>query len=297
VELGVKFAVDVTGHNAKPCELEQHMSRSVSIPAFIGSSYVRPVLLGWSVFILYVTVQCVAHQAFVSQVAVDLWDSITWTFREWGVWIAVTPVLLHFLRRALHSDARFIAALACLGCLGLALGFRVLLNVLDAQQPLPSLVFFFPKYFGAWLAVSAAGFWLLHGKRAFEQSPPRSAEQRATPRTLLVSKGRDECLINLDQIDSFSASKNYVDVRCNGQIYLVRSTLKQIEEMLPSDTFIRTHRSHIVRISSIYRVRMLASGTGIVTLHDQSTVGLSKKYYRSFEQYRPSVSSSANQPA
>ena len=273
------------------------MSRSVSIPASIGSSYVRPVLLGWSVFILYVTAQCVAHQAFVSRVAVDVWDSTEWTIREWGVWIVVTPVLLHFLRRALHSDARFFAALACLGCLGLALGFRVVLNVLDAQQALPSFVFFFPKYFGAWLAVSAAGFWLLRGKQVLESSPPLSVEPSARPKTLLVSKGRDECLIEFDQIDSFSASRNYVDVRCNGQTYFVRSTLKQIEEALPSDTFIRTHRSHIVRISSILKVRMLSSGTGIVTLRDHSTVALSKKYYRSFEQYRPSASSSASQPA
>jgi hypothetical protein len=273
------------------------MSGSVSISASIKPSYVRPVLLGWSVFILYVIVQCVAHQAFVSRVAVDVWDSIEWTFREWGVWIAVTPVLLHFLRRALHSDARFFAALACLGCLVLALGFRVLLNVLDAQQPLPSLVFFFPKYFGAWLAVGAAGFWLLRGKQILESSPPPPVEPSTRPKTLLVSKGRDECLIEFDQIDSFSASRNYVDVRCNGQAYLVRATLKQIEQTLPPDTFIRTHRSHIVRISSILRVRMLASGTGIVTLRDHSTVALSKKYYRSFERYRPSASSSASQLA
>lgn len=275
------------------------MSRSLSIPASFRASYVGPVLLGWSAFIVYVTLQCIAHQAFVSRVAVDVWDSVTWTCREWGVWIAITPALLHFLRKALHSEvkveAKVVAGLGCLACLAVALGFRVALNALEAQQPLASVVYFFPKYFGAWLAVTAAGLWLLYGKQTSDEQPPASVEPAQTPKTLLVTKGRDECLIELDRIDSFSASKNYVDVRCNGDTYLIRSTLKQIEDMLPPGTFIRTHRSHIVRTGAIRRVRMLPSGTGNVTLHDGTTVGLSKKYYRSFEQYRSIAPPSASQ--
>src|SRR5690606_32157915 len=169
-----------------------------------------------------------------------------------------------------------------LGCLVLALGVRVTVDVIEtAEQPLASLIYFFPKHLGAWVAVMVAGCWLSSGKAAVTEVPAQPST-----RTLLVSKGRDECLIELEQVDSFSASKNYVEIRCAGQSYLLRSTLKEIEAMLPPGAFVRTHRSHIVRIRAIDRVRMLPSGTGIVTLHDGTTVGISKKHYKTLNQYR-----------
>ncbi|NLG76447.1 MAG: LytTR family transcriptional regulator [Xanthomonadaceae bacterium] len=265
------------------------VSHSASVRTISGSSELAPVLIGWGVFMTYLVVQCMAHQAFVSQVAVDLWDSIAWACREWGVWIVMTPVLLRSVRKALRSETKAPYLIVCLGCLVLALGLRVTVDVIEtAEQPLASLIYFSPKHLGAWVAVMVAGWWLSSGKTtaAEERGFAMPAQPARSTRTLLVSKGRDECLIELEQVDSFSASKNYVEIRCGGQSYLLRSTLKELEAMLPPGVFVRTHRSHIVRIRAIDRVRMLPSGTGIVTLHDGSTVGISKKHYKTLDQYR-----------
>jgi DNA-binding LytR/AlgR family response regulator len=156
------------------------------------------------------------------------------------------------------------------------------------QPPMDSLIYFLPKYLGAWLIVIVAGLAILDARTnvSEKQTPMGSAEPVQVAKTLLVNKGRDECLIGLDRISSLSASKNYVDVRCDGHTYLLRSTLKQIEEILPPGEFVRTHRSHIVRMRAIARVRMLPSGTGFVVLEDGTTMPLSKKHYRSLDQYR-----------
>ena len=265
------------------------MSHSVPLPTYVRSNELAPVLIGWGIFIVYLIVQCIAHQAFVSRVAIDLWDSIAWACREWGIWVALTPLLLRSVRNALHADSKAPYLLACVACLAVALGLRVTVDVIEtAERPIASFIYFLPKHLGAWLAVIFAGGWLLRRKRdvATAQNSITAKQPTRSARTLLVSKGRDECLIEIADVDSFSAAKNYVDVRCGGQSYLVRATLKEIESMLPPDTFVRTHRSHIVRLRAVDRVRMLSSGTGIVTLRDGTTVSLSKKHYKTLDQYR-----------
>lgn len=82
------------------------VSDSGSVRTFSRPSEFAPVLIGWGVFMTYLVVQCMAHQAFVSRVAVDLWDSIAWTCREWGIWIAITPVLLHSARKAVQAEMK-----------------------------------------------------------------------------------------------------------------------------------------------------------------------------------------------
>ena len=245
------------------------------VPRPLKLAPLKLAMTGWAVFFAYLVVQCLAHQAFVARVAVDAWDSVAWTIREWGIWLLLTPVLLWSVERLLRSRERLLPAIACIACLAAALVFRVSLDS-DSQAPMGSLVYFLPKYLGAWLLVLAVGVWLL---------TPRSAAAEpvdATPRTLQVYAGRDLCLLDVGHIDAFSAAKNYVDVRSGGRTYLVRSTLKEIEDGLPRGEFIRTHRSHLVRVGAIDRVRLLPTGTGLVVLRDGSTVAVSRKYYREF---------------
>lgn len=266
------------------------MNHSSTIPQYVRSGDLAPALIGWCTFAVFVVVQCLAHQAFVARVAVDLADAIICACREWGIWVVITPALFACVRHIQRSSTRTPYVLACLGLLALALGFRTAMSVPEGtQEMMVTLLYFFPKYLGTWLAVIVAGWLLYIGVKASEsQSSAASTEPVRTANVLLVSKGRDQCLVDFDHIDSFSSSRNYLDVRCDGQTYLLRSTLKQIEKSLPAGEFIRTHRSHIVRIRAIQRIRMLPSGTGLVFLQDGTAIALSKQYYRSLNQYRGS---------
>ncbi len=57
------------------------------------------------------------------------------------------------------------------------------------------------------------------------------------PATLLVSKGADQCLIQIGRIECVSAAGNYVEIVERGQRYLMRATLKQVEDLLPAHGF------------------------------------------------------------
>jgi DNA-binding LytR/AlgR family response regulator len=113
----------------------------------------------------------------------------------------------------------------------------------------------------------------------------------------LVSKGRDECLIQVDRIECISAAGNYVDIYVGDQTYLMRATMKQVEGLLPPAKFVRVHRSHIANREQIDRIKTHASGNGSVHLRCGKAVSISKKYkQRLYSIDRASAPSTGDRP-
>jgi DNA-binding LytR/AlgR family response regulator len=102
----------------------------------------------------------------------------------------------------------------------------------------------------------------------------------------LVSKGSNVALIRIDQIQCISAAGNYVEIFCNNQLYLMRATMKQIEDLLPREQFLRTHRSHIININEIDRIKSQPSGNGAVQLRCGKMLSISKKYKNQLQKFR-----------
>jgi DNA-binding LytR/AlgR family response regulator len=102
----------------------------------------------------------------------------------------------------------------------------------------------------------------------------------------LVSRGADECLIQLESIESLSAAGNYVEIVANGQCYLLRSPLKQVEGMLPPEKFLRIHRSHIVKREEISRIKTQPSGNGTVQLRSGRALPMSKNHKIELQRFR-----------
>lgn len=57
--------------------------------------------------------------------------------------------------------------------------------------------------------------------------------------------------INLADIDFIESLKNYMAIHCGGQKTLVYTSMKELEERLPKNHFIRVHKSFIVSIPKI----------------------------------------------
>ena len=53
-------------------------------------------------------------------------------------------------------------------------------------------------------------------------------------------------LFDTNQIESITSVKDYLCIRIDGQVYVQRQTMQQIEQQLDPSTFIRCHRSHII---------------------------------------------------
>jgi DNA-binding LytR/AlgR family response regulator len=103
---------------------------------------------------------------------------------------------------------------------------------------------------------------------------------------MLVSKGADRCLIRIDDIQFLSAADNYVEIHARGQQFLMRSTMAEIEIALPAGRYVRIHRSHIVRIDLIEKIRTERSSTGFVQLRGGRVLPISKTYRRRLQQQK-----------
>lgn len=243
-------------------------------------------VVGWGTYMALVAVYCVLHTAIVQVAPVDLSNSVVWPVREWGMWLLLTPPLCAGLRavRAATPDRATAAcryAMLCAVVLAAALACRVGLDVVEGADLASSLVHFLPRHAAALALVVLA--WQLWGARAGVEAassggPDGAAGPLPTPATLLVSQGRHERLIRVAEIDVVSAAGNYVDIRCGADVFLLRSSLRQIEQALPPGQFVRVHRSHLVNLDSLQHVVRSPAGNGSVVVRGGHAVPMSKKY-------------------
>ena len=230
----------------------------------------------WSAFILATCVYCLLHQTFVSAITPDPGRTLTVALREWGVWALLAPWTLRIFRQSLTWRH---AVLCMLGLALLAAGLPILIDLLTHERSLgASLALFWPRN----VAMAVALFGIA---RVLKR--PAVTAPAAAPRTLLVTKGADQCLIHIDEIQHLCAAGNYVDICARGQRYLLRTTLGELEEKLPGEDFVRVHRSHIVRVREIERIRVERSGSGTVHLRGGDQVAISKAYRAQLRTLKP----------
>jgi DNA-binding LytR/AlgR family response regulator len=232
-------------------------------------SPLRLGLAAWAAFLAATCAYCLTYQAFVAATSPDLAHTLILALREWGAWAMLAPLAMRLFRDA--RTPRWQASLMHCLALGLAAAaLPVLVDQLtDTRDPGASLALFWPRNV-------AMAFGLLILGRVFAHREV-AAPAAAAPRTLLVSKGADQCLIRLDDIQHVTAAGNYVDIRARDQNYLLRATMAEVQALLPED-FIRIHRSHIVRVREIERIRLERSGSGTVRLRGGAELAISKGY-------------------
>lgn len=252
--------------------------------------HVRTALIAWGLFLAGTCAYCLTYQALVWSVTPDVTRTLTTALREWGAWLFVTPLVFGALSRSVEQRGRLreraiVAALAIAATAMVPVAADL---VTHTRGLAASLAIFLPRNVLAFAV--ACLVWKVFVRReparAIAPAPAQAQTQAQTqgpaasalPDALLVSKGADQCLVAVDRVQRVSAAGNYVEVFAGGQVYLLRATLGQAEARLPAARFVRIHRSHIVAVDEIERMRVHRSGSGLVILHDGSTLPLSKRY-------------------
>ncbi|MGI8943873.1 MAG: LytTR family DNA-binding domain-containing protein [Qipengyuania sp.] len=107
----------------------------------------------------------------------------------------------------------------------------------------------------------------------------------ATPgaATLLVQDGTRRHLIPIEQIDYIEAAGNYVEIVTEGERLLHRATLAVMSEEL-GDSFIRIHRSRIVRNAAIRLTETNRSGDFEVETGNGDRLKGSRRYRNALDQ-------------
>ena len=93
-----------------------------------------------------------------------------------------------------------------------------------------------------------------------------------------------ESVIDVDRIERLSAARNYVSVHAGGREYVVRETLANICERLPTQRFVRTHRSHVVNVGCVTELRASRSGGREAVLGSGAVVPVSRSYRNAVEE-------------
>jgi two-component system LytT family response regulator len=84
--------------------------------------------------------------------------------------------------------------------------------------------------------------------------------------------------VDVKNIDWIDAAGDYMCVHADGRTYVLRETMKSLEAVLDPKLFQRVHRSTIVNVSRVRRLRPHTNGEYFLTLEDGQEIKLSRSY-------------------
>ncbi len=84
--------------------------------------------------------------------------------------------------------------------------------------------------------------------------------------------------VDVDSIEWVDAAGDYMCVHVNGEIFVLRGTMKRLEELLDPAMFVRIHRSAIVNRNRVKALRPHRNGEYFLKLDCDHELKLSRKY-------------------
>ena len=110
-----------------------------------------------------------------------------------------------------------------------------------------------------------------------------AADGKTFPKRLAIRDGAKTACVEVDQIDWVDAAGDYMCVHAAGNTYVLRGTMKHLEEVLNPEMFIRVHRSAIVNRHRVTSMRAHRNGEYFLQLGTDTELKLSRKYKGSLE--------------
>jgi two-component system, LytTR family, response regulator len=101
---------------------------------------------------------------------------------------------------------------------------------------------------------------------------------RRFPEVIPIRLGRETVRLPVGSIDWVDAAGDYMCVHAEGRTHVVRATMKQFEERLDPADFQRIHRSTIVNLRRIRKLRPHTNGEYFLTLEGGHELKLSRSY-------------------
>ena len=100
---------------------------------------------------------------------------------------------------------------------------------------------------------------------------------------IAIRDGSETKFVDVDAIDWVDAAGDYMCVHANGDTYVLRGTMKHLEEVLDPENFVRVHRSAIVNRHRVTSMRSHRNGEYFLKLDGNTELKLSRKYKGNLE--------------
>ena len=101
---------------------------------------------------------------------------------------------------------------------------------------------------------------------------------RKWPEKITIKDGNDIRFIRVPEIQWVDAAGDYMCIHASGNTHIMRITMKQLEDLLNPDIFLRVHRSTIVNTNVITGAQSLDNGEFLLNLECGSQVKVSRSY-------------------
>jgi two-component system LytT family response regulator len=112
--------------------------------------------------------------------------------------------------------------------------------------------------------------------RIGENPPPAGA---TTDRILVKSSG-EIFFLKPDEIDWIEAEGDYMKFHVGDKIHLTRETMAKLSARLDARRFIRIHRSTIVNVDRVAKIKPALAGDYTVVLQDETKLKLSRSHHQ-----------------
>lgn len=98
------------------------------------------------------------------------------------------------------------------------------------------------------------------------------------PQVLPIRDESGTIRLEVRTIDWIDAAGDYMCVHADGRTYVLRETMKSLEAILDPDVFQRVHRSTIVNVNRVRRLRPHTNGEYFLSLENGQEIKLSRSY-------------------
>jgi two-component system LytT family response regulator len=116
------------------------------------------------------------------------------------------------------------------------------------------------------------------GDRSSSADVLRGLPRPALAERFLVRGAKHLYFVRAADVEWIDAAANYVRLHAGGRVHFLRETMKGVESRLPSDRFLRVHRSIIVNADFIQHLEPAEHGEYRITLKDGARVQTSRSY-------------------
>lgn len=97
---------------------------------------------------------------------------------------------------------------------------------------------------------------------------------------IAVRAGQQTIILQIEEIDWIGAARIYCELHIGREVHLIREPLKELEQKLDPEKFIRIHRSTIVNLDRIKKLHPLFNNDHLIILNDGTELNLSRTYYQ-----------------
>ena len=119
----------------------------------------------------------------------------------------------------------------------------------------------------------SADYW-----RALVAGASLAERSRGVRTRFVVRRGNTHHIVPADEVDWLDVADNYLSLHVGAKTHLWRGTMKQAEEELDGERFVRIHRSVIVAVDRILTVKSHESGGHVIELRGGVQLRSSRQY-------------------